>query len=227
MKRTVSAVVVIMALSGWCFGEGIRVSLRLYGGASLARYSDLPQPGAGSWSAQSMKNRVGPAAGVGVDLALGSSGRLAWISAIEYVQMGAKPDFYYFDPYYDPPYMMIPVTFKMDLLTLTQLLKFRPLAKGFPYVLGGFDLSYVIGHRSDLMSQIESSTKKVNFGLVGGVGAELLGGDWTPFFEARYHLGLAELSKGVYMGVGGFPSLKTRAFVFLAGVCLRWGRGAF
>ncbi len=226
MKKTVSVVVVVLALSAWGFGEGTRVSLRISGGTSMARYSDLPDAGSDSWSAQDMKDRFGPAAGVGIDLALGSTGRLAWISTIEYVQMGAKVDFYYFDPYYDPPYMMIPVTFKMDLLTFTQLLKFRPFANGIPYVLGGFDLSYVIDHRCELMSQIESLTKKVNFGLVGGVGAELLKGDWTPFLEARYHLGLADLSKGVYMGVGGFPSLKTRAFVFLAGVRLRWGKGA-
>ncbi len=225
MRKLLTVVFIVLVLTGWGFGQGSRLSLRLAGGASLARYSDLPEPGANSW-AQNMKSRFAPAAGVGVEMALGPSGRLAWISTDEYLSMGAKPDFYYFDPFGDPPYMMVPATFTMDLLTLTQLLKFRPLANGIPYVLGGFDLSYVIGHRCDLMPQIESLTKKVNFGLVGGLGGELLKGDWTPFLEARYHLGLAELSKGVYMGVGGFPSLKTRAFVFLAGVRFQWGRGA-
>jgi hypothetical protein len=225
MKKALTGVIVVLALSGWGFGKGTRVSLRISGGTAMARYSDLPDSGSSSWFAQDMKDRFGPAAGVGIDLALGSSGRLAWISTVEYVQLGAKPDFYYFDPYYDPPYMMIPVTFTMDLIAFTQLLKLRPFAKGAPYVLGGVDLSYVIDHRSDLMSQIGSLTKKVNFGLVGGVGAELIKGDWAPFLEARYHLGLADLSKGVYSGVGGFPSLKTRAFVFLAGIRLKWGRG--
>jgi hypothetical protein len=224
MKKALTVAALVLSLSGWGFGKGTPLALRLFGGTSMARYSDLPDAGAAAWSGDSMRDRFGPVAGVGIELALGSSGRLAWIGAFEYVQKGAKVDFYYFDPFYPDPIMMIPVSFTMDLLSLTQLLKVRPFANGIPYLLGGFEVSYVIGHRSPLMPQLESLTKKVDLGLVTGLGAELLKGGWTPFVEARYHLGLADLSKGVFMGVGGFPALKTRAFVFLAGVRLKWGR---
>jgi hypothetical protein len=223
MKRTIVGVAVVLSLAGGVFAKETRASLRIFGGTSMARYSDLPFFG-GPWLVQNMNNRFGAAAGIGIDLALGSSGRLAWISNLEYLQMGAKPNLLYLDLSYEPQYLTFPVPFTMDQLSFTQLLKFRPFAKGVPYVLGGFDLSYIIDHRSSLMSQLESLTRKVNFGLVGGVGGELLKGDWTPFLEARYHFGLVDLSKGVILGIGGFPSLKTRALVVLAGVRLKWGR---
>jgi hypothetical protein len=224
MKKVMSVLGIVLALAGWSFGKGDPPALRLFGGMTMARTSGLPDAGVSEWSAISMHDRFGVAAGVGFDLAIGPSGRLAWVGALEYVQKGAKVDFLYWDITHPPPGIMIPMSYAMDLVSLTQLLKLRPFANGSPYFLGGFELAYVIDHRSPYWPQLGAITRKVDFGLVAGVGGELLKGDWTPFLEARYHLGLIDLSKGSFVGMGGFPVLKTRAFVCLTGIRLKWGR---
>lgn len=224
MKKALTVAAVILSLACLAFSKGSEVALRLFGGAAMARYSELPDSMATDWFADDMKYRFGPAAGVGVDLVLVSSKRLAWVGSLEYVQKGAKVDTFYWDPFSSQIFMTIPVAYEMNVLSHTQFLKYQLFTNSTPYVLGGFELSYVIDHHASLWTEVAALTKKVDVGLVAGLGGELLTGSWTPFLEARYHLGLVNLSKGAYPGIGGFRGLRTRAFTFLAGIRLKWGR---
>ena len=219
MKRTAApAAIAILFLSSAAFGAEIGVSLKLFGGATWARYSDLPvydippPPGL----SKRLNDRVGPAAGVGYELVYPFSRSLASVSSIEYIQKGSFVESYNLDERTNS------YSYRLEALSLTQLLKIKPFPDLFPYALAGFELSHVLSHSYTWVPynykiDLTDFTKKTDFGLVAGAGGELSAGLWTSFFEVRYHLGLVNLSRGTGM-LGSIPTLKTRALTLLVGI---------
>ena len=226
MKKALAiTVIAILVLSGAAYGAGADISFKLSGGASFARYSPLPDH-FGFGTSLRFNDRVGPAAGVGCEIALPFSRSLASLSSVEYIQKGSYIDVYYFTT------RLASSSFKLEAISLTQLLKFKPFPDLFPYALAGFELSRILSHSyvispSNLKTGLMDDTRKIDFGLVAGAGAELAAGRWTSFLEARYHLGLANLSKGIeFEYAESFPTIKTRAFTLLVGIRYKLGKKA-
>lgn len=222
MKKILAAAAVFILVSG-AFGAETDVSLKLFGGATWARYSHLPDF-FGFGESIRLNDRVGPAAGVGCEIALPFSKSLTSLSSVDYIQKGSYVDWYYIYTRTGS------YSFKLEALSLTQLLKIKPFPNLFPYALAGFELSHVLSHSyiispSNLKIGLMDDTRKTDFGLVAGAGGELSAGRWTSFLELRYHLGLVNLSKGIDVEMTeSYPTIKTRAVTLLAGIRYRLGR---
>ena len=226
MKEVLAiAAIVILVFSGAAYGAGADVSFKLSGGASFARYFPLPNHFGGGTSLH-INDRAGPAAGVGCEIALPFSRSLASLSSVEYIQKGSYIDVYYITT------RLASSSFKLETLSLTQLLKIKPFPDLFPYALAGFELSRILSHSyvispSNLKTVLMDDTRKTDFGLVAGAGGELAAGRWTSFLEARYHLGLVNLSKGIeFEYAESYPTLKTRALTLLVGIRCKLGKKA-
>lgn len=224
MKIILSAAAAFFILVSGAFGAEATVSLKLSGGASFARYSHLPDF-MGFGTSLYLNDRAGPAAGAGCEIALPFSRSLTSLSSIEYIQKGSYVDLYYL---YE---RLGSYSFKLEALSLTQLLKVKPFPNLFPYALAGFELSRVLSHSyiispSNLKIGLMDDTRKTDFGLVAGAGGELSAGRWASFLEVRYHLGLVNLSKGFAFLYETYPTIKTRAVTLLAGIRYRLGKKA-
>ncbi len=223
MKKILAAAAVLSLVSG-AFGTETDVSLKLFGGAAWARYSHLPHYSSIPEAGIRLNDRVGPAGGVGTEIALPFSRHLASVSSIEYIQKGSHMGWYYWDERFAS------YSFQLEVLSLTQLLKVKPFPNLFPYALAGFELSHVLSHSyimppSNLKIDLMDDTRKTDFGLVAGAGGELSAGRWTSFLELRYHLGLVNLSKGIDVEMTeSYPTIKTRAVTLLAGIRYRLSR---
>ena len=222
-KLAVSATMAVLVFSGAAFGAGADVSFRLTGGATFARYFQSRAMGIPPFDLQP-SDRVGPAAGMGYEITLPFSKSLTLLGSVDYIQKGSRVDLYYSD---EGPSS---TSFKLEALSLTQLLKIKPFPDLFPYALAGFELSHVLSHSyvmppSNLKTAATDDTKKTDFGLVAGAGGELAAGRWASFIEARYHLGLADLSKGTGIFMY-YPTIQTRAFTLLVGIRYKLGKKA-
>jgi hypothetical protein len=149
-------------------------------------------------------------------------------NGLQYVRKGTAVNWYYFD---EPLGSWI---YDLDVVSNPITLRFKPWAGSSPYVLAGYELSLIVGHRltdswgsaGPVKMNLKDHTYDIDLGLIGGVGAEIALKKWTPFVEFRYHVGLLDVSKGTGP-LESYPKIKTRALVLLAGVRFRLKREAF
>jgi len=219
--------IALLFLSGAAYGAGADISFRLTGGATWARYFQLRgEVGIPEYYFQH-NARVGPAAGWGYEIAFPFSQSMTSLISAEYIQKGSLLDLY---DYSDE--RLSSTSYKLEALSLTQLIKIKPFPGLFPYALAGFELSHILSHSnvispSNLKTGLMDDTRKIDFGLVAGAGGELAAGRWASFIEARYHLGLVNLSKGIDLEMTeSYPTLKTRAIMLLVGLRYTLGKKA-
>ena len=238
-KVVVSATMAILVFSAAAFGAGADISFRLTAGATWARYFQSRGEAGIPGFYFLPDDRVGPAAGMGYEIAFPFSRSLTLLSSVDYIQKGSRvePLVHTMNLYSNEGFTYS--AFKLEALSLTQLIKIKPFQDLFPYALAGFELSHVLSHTyvtppsdviifmspSNLKTSVMNDTRKTDFGLVAGAGAELGTGRWASFIEARYHLGLANLSKGTGIFLN-YPTIKTRAFTLLVGIRYKLGKKA-
>jgi hypothetical protein len=207
MRRLLVASTILILLST-AFAQEIKV----FGGGDWARYQGPPP---NSWipeiSYQYRANRL-LLFGLGVEVPV--FGRFAADVGIQYFQKGQREDFYYLGAYEGQ------AAYRMDVLSLPACLKFKPFVKLPPYILAGWEVSYVLRHRNDLPprdvelfeTDLIPGTRRFDFGLVAGGGAEFpVAARWTAFAELKYYLGLLDLDRSGY-------TLRTRTLAVQAGI---------
>ena len=112
-------------------------------------------------------------------------------------------------------------------------LRIKPLHGSSPYVLAGYDLSYVSKHdmldygvpNGPVRTYLRDDTKKLDMGVFAGGGLEIAFKNWIPFVEVRYNVGLLDVSRGTG-ALENYPVIKTRALMVLAGVRFLWRTAA-
>ncbi len=112
-------------------------------------------------------------------------------------------------------------------------LRVKPLRGSSPYVLAGYDVSYVSKHdvldygvpNGPVRAYLKDDTKKIDMGVFFGGGLEIAFKKWTPFAEVRYNVGLLNISEGTG-ALESYPVIKTRALMALAGIRFKWKSAA-
>jgi hypothetical protein len=112
-------------------------------------------------------------------------------------------------------------------------LRIKPLHGSSPYVLAGYDVSYVSKHdvldygipNGPVRAYLKDDTKKVDMGVFAGGGLEIVIKKLIPFVEVRYNVGLLNISKGTG-ALESYPVIKTRALMVLAGIRFKWKSAA-
>jgi hypothetical protein len=219
MKKS-SAFVLFLCL----VSSGQAQQFKLFGGPAVSHYSDEWPPSGGIWLANSRLNpfenrRIGFMAGCGVEVAL------TRMVSVEldgfYFQKGSA-----FEPR-DAFYYSYQDSYVLSGFSAPLLLKLKLLPGPFPYFLGGLEFSYVLAHTkirsyrpeagpewTELKENLMDRTHRFDFGPVAGLGLEAKLAGVSLFLEARYSLGLVDLS----VGHGFFwPKIRTSSLVLLSG----------
>jgi hypothetical protein len=115
------------------------------------------------------------------------------------------------------------ITISGSAITMPLLLKVRFMPGTTPYVLAGGEVGYLLSQKvvvtaADGVTENEvdilEETNRLLYGLVFGGGVELQLGSMDLLLEARYHLGLSNLTKDADPG----ESMKASALSLLLGV---------
>ena len=112
----------------------------------------------------------------------------------------------------------------LEVFSVPLLLKVKLRPDSSPYILGGFEFSYIFSHNSkisfvELLGQdrdeanLNERTKNFDFAVVLGGGFEIKMQGFSFFIEGRYHLGMRNIISDYYP----FESIKTKAEVLLFG----------
>lgn len=226
MKRLLIVILILAPLSG-AFGRDAKryriQDILVFAGASLSQYSKVSDTLTLPWGSEylNQRNNVGATAGLGYAVPLNK--HLSIDVRLQYMRKGTRVDWLFMDEEMRINYYRL--NYSLDTLSNSTTFKYKPFSKSPPYVLGGFDLSWMFAYHvtyatDGLGSNTESldgQTKDIDFGLIAGAGVEFSSQKLTPFVEVRYHLGLLNLSKGVEP----FAPLRTRALTLLAGIKIR------
>lgn len=149
--------------------------------------------------------RIGAVAGCGVGY---SSKYLAFEINALFFQKGCRIRNFYGDTfvgytYYRLNEISFPLLFKISLFSGTS-----------PYLLGGYELAFVLSHKEN-GKDLTNETKKTDNSLILGAGFRQKIEKIYFYIEGRYHWGLQHLSKdGDYYY---FPYRQMRSFVLLVG----------
>ncbi len=116
------------------------------------------------------------------------------------------------------------ILYRFDYLQVPILAKFRLMqgVPAIPVVFAGPSVGFLFGAKAkhylsgvlDQEEDILDFYKKVNVGLVFGVGVDWKLGRYSLIFDARGDIGLTDISRPLL----GAPATKTRALVLLVGV---------
>jgi hypothetical protein len=107
-------------------------------------------------------------------------------------------------------------------LSLPVCLRYGLFPGATPYVLGGFEVSYVIGHNvvyfpagsdSGTIQRLRPQTRRIDYAVLFGGGGEFVLKHWIVFVEIRFSAGLVNLSKSI----ADYPVIKTRALSLQVG----------
>lgn len=116
----------------------------------------------------------------------------------------------------------------IDELSFPVLVKLNLMRGGPPYVFAGGEVGLILsakakydievtGYNESGSEDVKENFKSMDFGLVAGAGHELNFLGYNLFLEARYHLGLQNINAdSEYAEADSW--IKTRAFVFIAGI---------
>jgi len=128
-----------------------------------------------------------------------------------YFQKGSKAESI------DPPYFES--KYDLDVTSIPILLRYQFLYGSSPYILAGFELSFINSHKKITEGQetidIKGSTDSSDWGYLFGCGYQIeLEEDLFLFIEARWHQGDRNISKDVV----GLPIIHTNTILILVGV---------
>jgi opacity protein-like surface antigen len=191
-------------------------------GIAWSRFSTPPSPIAIPEVGYFLENRVTLVFGAGIVYRITS--HLSLDVTGEYIRKGTCVE----RRYWDTP--LSTFTYDLRMLSVPFCLRYGLLRGSTPYVLGGFEVSYVIGHDlkyfpvgsdSGTVQKLGSSTRRIDFATVLGGGVEFVFKQWALFAELRYSAGLVNLSKSI----ADYPVVKTRTFSLQVG--FRTGRRPF
>jgi len=104
--------------------------------------------------------------------------------------------------------------YRLNELSFPLLYKISFLSGTSPYLLVGYEISFVLSHKENGKDLI-GETKKTDSSLVLGVGFRKKIEKHFLYIEGRYHMGLQHLSKD--WDFWYFPYRQMRSFVILAG----------
>jgi hypothetical protein len=215
VKKNSVFILLILSL-GLVFDRSYAQEFKFMAGGTFSKYSKAPAIG---WHAEGFGTDIhaeykpGFTAGIGVELFSANSLSLEIDGLC--IQKGSRFDFS--DLLYDRK-----MDFFLNVLSFPVLLKFKILPESSPYILAGSELSIVLSHRSKvilggLKGPVEDERERVkgcDFSMVLGGGFEIFVKPVSVFIEARYHLGLRDISKDKLY----FASLKTSAVAILLGL---------
>lgn len=215
VKRNFLFCLLILGI-GFGLGSSYAQEYKIMGGGLFSMYSKAP---AIAWILEGFgaenpaEYKPGFAAGIGIELF--SAKNLSLEIDGLYLQKGCRFDFS--DALYDRK-----MDFSLNVLSFPVLLKFKIFPKSSPYVLAGGELSVVLSHKSRAVLQGSEEpyqdqrerVKAIDLALVLGAGFEMALKPVSFFIEARYHLGIQDISKDKMY----FSSLKTRAVTLLLGL---------
>lgn len=204
-------------------------SWKAMGGLSLGDVTYSRDPGLGIDNY--MKKHTGYLFGIGYE----SSGKFGIEVDILYMQKGVNLVGSASDPSTNLS-GSFDISAVINEVTLPVVLKIRILEGSTPYIFGGGEIAYIMsGHVNYTVtdastSQTYSGSENVkdydelatlDYGLVFGVGFELISGPVPLFIEGRYHSGLANLFKQTENTQGQSESndwVRSRAIVIVGGI---------
>ncbi len=169
-------------------------------------------------------NRVSFFGGAGLGLAL----RHSFVLELDvlYKEIGSVYAFetpYYYREKYE---------YRMGMISVPLLAKYRFLKISQPYLLAGVDFSFILWHRCQVFSMPEGSavyekiieadlerqTEKSDLALVLGVGVEIPMNRSRVNLEVRYEIGSSNLYKGPWpSATEPYPEVRSRQFLLVLG----------
>lgn len=164
-------------------------------GGHLSKYAVEPEGAGVEW-----KNKMGFLVGGGIELF-----SVPYISLeIEglYFRKGSKVEV-----------IGVEGDYTLDVISIPALIKVKIMPGPSPYILGGGEFSYILTHKFDDVD-IKNTTKSIDYGVIFGAGYKMSMPGASLFFEARYHLGVANILKDPAPG----ESIKTKALVVIVGI---------
>lgn len=112
----------------------------------------------------------------------------------------------------------------LEVFSVPLLLKVKLRPDSSPYILGGFEFSYIFSHNSKISfvelpgqdrdeTNLNERTQDFDFAVVLGGGFEIKMQGFSFFIEGRYHLGMRNIISNYYP----LESIKTKSEVLLFG----------
>lgn len=222
MKKIFLIILIFIFVSG-AYGQ----QFKLMGGPTISNYSDSWPSGiywienTGYFRSPFQNSKTGFLGGIGIEFALNKN--VAFELEGLYFQKGSTFDLLFYMPFPGKE------TYNMNGISFPLLVRVKFLPRPFPYVTGGSEFSLILSHsrmikkytiggyietREDLLKY----TKKIDFGLVFGIGFELKVSNVLCFFEGRYNLGQRNLHTWppeiIYLYP---PKIKTCALQIIGG----------
>jgi hypothetical protein len=228
MKRALIALLIIAPLAG-AFAQERKApflqGISVFAGGAWSRYSEAPAVATIPELGPLMGSRAGAAVGILWEYRFGDHFFLD--NGLQYARKGASVAWKYWDD------LMGVWKYDLDVISNPITFRFKPWLRSSPYILAGYELSVIVGHRltdswplsQKIRTSLKGDTYDFDFGLIGGAGAEIALGDWTLFSEVRYYHGLLDISKGTG-ALESYPVIKTRALMVLAGIRFKWKSAA-
>jgi hypothetical protein len=223
MKRIVAILLIFAPLYGGAGGDQKKFNIRavsVFAGAAWSRYSQMPGVATIPEIHGTLGSRTGAVVGFSWEVYLND--HIMLDNGLIYIRKGTTVNWYYFD---EP---MGRWAYALDVLSFPVTFRFKPFVESSPYVLAGYELSIIGGHRltesmdpeGSFTTKLTDYTRQIDLGFCVGAGAELAIKKLTPFAELRYNIGLLNLSKGTGP-LESYPTIKARALVLLAGIRFR------
>lgn len=228
MKRILAVFLILAPLYGGAEGDQKKFHTRavsVFGGLNWSKYSEMPSV----VTIPELRGVLGSVTGAVAGFAWEGcfNDHLLVDSGLLYIRKGTEVNW---------TYMWEPIgrwAYALEVLSFPVTFRFKPLAGSSPYVLAGYELSIIGGHKMTEATgptgpdttELLDYTRTIDLGLIAGAGAELDLGKWAPFVELRYNAGLLDLSKATGP-LESYPTVKTRAWELLAGVRIRLKRDA-
>lgn len=222
MRREIFLLVLVVGLVANAHPAGLQADFRAWGGLAWSRYQGLPVPVGIPETNYKNAWRTGFGLGAGLELRLPQT-PVSFILGLGYLQKGSELEVYYLDTRTGSyPY-------RLGTLSQTGLVKIGLDTKIVPYFLAGYELGFILSHRGQPFgsspggsdSDLKPDTRKLDFGLVAGVGLEFKLEKINPFIEVCYFHGLSNLSRERGT-LEYYETIKSRALILSAG--LKFGR---
>jgi opacity protein-like surface antigen len=205
MKR-ILAVITVFALAIAIPASALE--FKTTAGIALSRYSLPPSPISIPEARFVLKDQI--TFGIGGGLILWITPHFSLDVNVEYVQRGTKVDSRLMET------LVGAYSYNLRTLSAPVCLRLGLMRGSTPYILGGFEVSYIVGHdvqyyptdsESGTTQKLLPHTRKTDFAAIVGGGFELILKHWTVFAELRYSSGLVNLSKSI----ADYPMIKTRS----------------
>ncbi|MCR4395149.1 MAG: PorT family protein [Candidatus Saccharicenans sp.] len=222
MRREIFLLVLVLGLVAAAHPAGLQADFRAWGGLTSGRYQGLPPPVGIPELRYQNAWRTGFGLGAGLELRVPRA-PLSLILGLGYLQKGSELEIYYLDTK-TGSYL-----YRLGTLSQTGLVKIGLDTKIAPYLLAGYELAFILSNRGQPFgpppggwdTDLKPDTRKLDPGLVAGVGLEFKLEKISPFIEICYFHGLSNLSLGKGT-LEYYETIKSRALILSAG--LKFGR---